>query len=257
MTPRQAYDHIAVRARRLLRLHDGLVNTRQRKMRRDWKAGFCRLMHWRQDSGIDRVDSKDALIILRHGASLSSSDFSASAVDDLLRAALALGVGALDRYVHERVVKQVIRSLRGRTLRPAQERLAISAPLALRMTEALRKAARDGKRIRPANQFRIALQETLHRRTFQNWREIEEAFELIGISGLAGKLQSAYGVADITPIRSQLNNIAQRRHFIVHEGDLIRHQRGGQTRVHPITRKYVQDSLAFFDTLVAHLEATV
>jgi hypothetical protein len=48
--------------------------------------------------------------------------------------------------------------------------------------------------------------------------------------------------------------IVQRRHFIVHEGDLVRHERGGQTRVHPITRKYVDDSLAFLDTLVGHLE---
>ena len=121
------------------------------------------------------------------------------------------------------------------------------------MTEELRKASRAGQAIRPANQFRIALQEALHRRTFQNWREVEEAFELIGIGGLGGRLRVAYAVGDISTIKNQLNNIVQRRHQIVHEGDLIRHQRGGQTRVHSITTKYVHDSLDCLDVLVGHL----
>jgi hypothetical protein len=223
-------------------------------MRRDWKGGFCHLMHWPQGSQIDRIDSKDALIVLRHGSDLSASDFTSEAVDDLLRASLAVAVSALDRYVHERVVKRVIASLRSRTLRAAQERLRIPATLALRMTEELRRAARAGHGIRPANQLRIALQEALHRRTFQSWREIEEAFELIGIGGLTGRLQAAYGVGNISPVKHQLNNIVQRRHQIVHEGDLIRHQRGGQTRVHPIAKKYVHDSLDCIDAFVGHLD---
>lgn len=223
-------------------------------MRKDWRSSFCKFMHWPQNLQIDRIDSKDALIVLRPGAVLTAQEFSAGALDDLLRSALTLGVSALDRYLHERVVKRVIKSLRTSNLRPPQEKLSISATLALRMTEALRKAAKQGKHVRPANQLRIAIQESLHRRTFQNWREIEEAFELIGIAGITGTLQAAYSVGDIGPIRSQLNNIVQRRHFIVHEGDLIRHQRGGRTRVHPIARKYVEGSLDFFDALVAHLE---
>lgn len=254
MTPRQAYDQITKRARRLLRFHDGLVNTRARRMRRDWKSGFCHLMHWPQASEIDRIDSKDALIVLRDGSGLSATDFTSEAVDDLLRSSLAVAVSALDRYVHERVVKRVIASLRSRTLKSAQERLAIPATLALKMTEDLRRAAHAGHAIRPANQLRIALQEALHRRPFQNWREIEEAFEMIGIGGLTGRVQAAYGVGNISAIKGQLNNIVQRRHQIVHEGDLIRHQRGGQTRVHPITKKYVHDSLDCLDVFVGHLD---
>ena len=105
MTPKQAYDHIAARSRRMLRFHDGLVNTRQRGIRNDWKGAFCKLMHWPQASNIDRVDSKEALIVLRAGASLSKTDFTSESVDDLLRSALAIGIGALDRSdrFHQRV----------------------------------------------------------------------------------------------------------------------------------------------------------
>jgi hypothetical protein len=76
-------------------------------------------MHWPQGSDIDRINSHEALIVLRHGSELAAGDLTAEAVDDLLRSALALGVSALDRYVQERVVKQVIVSLRARNRRPA------------------------------------------------------------------------------------------------------------------------------------------
>jgi hypothetical protein len=223
-------------------------------MRTDWKASFCTLMHWPKGAAIDRVDSKQALVVLRHGSTLKKDDFASEALDDLLRAALAMGISALDRYLHERVVKRVIVGLRAKQLKRAQEALTIPATLALKMTEALRKAAKAKQTVRPANQLRIALQESLHTRTFQSWREIEEAFELIGVSGLTGKLQTAYGNGDMGPIKKQLGLLVQRRNFIVHEGDLVRHERGGQVRVHAITRKYVEDSLDFLDTLVAHLE---
>ncbi len=151
-------------------------------------------------------------------------------------------------------MKGVIKSLRRSSLRPAQQKLTITAVLALRTTEALRRSARAGGVVRPANQFRIALQESLHRRTFQSWHEIEEAFELIGISGFTARLKAAYSVSNILPTRNQLNNIVNRRHQIVHEGDLVRHQRGGRCRVHEITPGYVKDSLAFLDAFVERLD---
>ena len=112
MTPKQAYDDVAARARRLLLLHDGLVNIRKRSIRSDWKKSFCGVMHWPNNLPIHRVDSKQAVIVLRSNADLSPVDFSRSALQDLLRSALALGVSALDRYVHERVVKRIVRALR-------------------------------------------------------------------------------------------------------------------------------------------------
>jgi hypothetical protein len=254
MTPKQAYDNVASRARWLLRFYDALANTRQRGMRADWKGSFCRLMHWPQASQIDRVDTKDAVIILRHGTQLTSADFVRSSVDDLLRMALVTAVSALDRYLHERVVKRIIEALKQSTLRPAQEKLTISATLALRLTEHFRRAAKAGQNVRPANQLRIALQEALHRQTFQSWHELESAFELIGISGVARTLQQSYRINDMRIVRNQLNAIAQRRNQVVHEGDLIRHQRGGKCRLHDVSRRFVEESLDFLDDLVGRLE---
>src|SRR5689334_14031645 len=98
------------RARCLLRLRGALLNKRKRKIRSDWKAGFCRLMRWKLAAPIQRVDTADAIIILRETATASLSDFSSEALDDLLRSALVIGVSALDRYAHERITKGIVKA---------------------------------------------------------------------------------------------------------------------------------------------------
>jgi methylmalonyl-CoA mutase cobalamin-binding subunit len=212
-------------------------------------------MHWPNNLPIHRVDSKQALIVLRSGAQLSPVDFSRSALQDLSRSALALGVSAFDRYVHERVVKRIVRALRKKDLSRIQQDLVMPAVASLRVAQATVKARKASKPFRPANEIRKALQETLHRRPFQNWRELDYAFNLIGITNLETQLRARYGVNSLKPKHGQLNSIATRRNRITHEGDLVRHERGGKVRPNPIDPKIVREALDFLDTLVGHLEA--
>jgi hypothetical protein len=255
MLPRQAYDHARNRASNLLLLHDGLTNRRHRGIRKDWKRSFCQMMHWRRDSDIQRIDSKDAVIILRDGCVLTVGHFEAVALEELLRSALVLCVSALDRYMHERIVKKIIVALRSGRLSKEQSEFMIPAVDALRITQKVVKARRQGKAVRPANEIRIVLQELLHKRTFQSWRELEEGFKLIGINGLAGHLQVLYGVGNMKPIQMELNQIARKRNRIVHEADLVLHKRGGKARLHPITAADVRHAMTFLDDLVQNLES--
>lgn len=255
MKPKAAYDDIAGRARALLRLHKGLLNNRQRRIRSDWKNAFCRVMHWPLASQIERVDSTDAIIVLRQGSALTPSDFAADSLEDLLRTSLTFGVSALDRYVHESVVKGIVTSLRKKDLIPRQAEFSIPATIALGMGKHAADARRNRRQFRPANVVRNQVQETLHSRPLQSWREIEYAFELLGISGLAGRLQAAYQLPDINTIKTRLNEIVRKRNLIVHEGDLVRHQRAGHVRRIGVTSQFVQESLGFLDTFVSHLDA--
>ena len=254
MKPIDAYKDTAERARIFLTYHDGLMNTRSRGIRKDWKSSFLKLMHWPATSAIERIDGKDAVIVLRDGASLTIDHFTQAWLDDHLRAALTFGVSALDRYVHERVVKGIIRAFKVGALTKQQEELSIPVTTAIQVSEEVASARKNGQQIRPANIVRKKVQELLHKRPFQSYREIEYAFNLLGIKDLSGQLQKLYGVGDMKAIKAQLGHIAMRRNQIVHEGDLVRHERGGQIQWHPITRKYVVDSLDFIDQFAAHLE---
>ncbi|WP_420426819.1 hypothetical protein [Algiphilus sp.] len=237
-----------------MKLHDGLINTRQRRIRQDWKASFCRLMHWPQGSNIDRVDSADAVLILRDGSGLEPDDFSSEALADMLRAAVVYGVSALDRYIHERVVQNIVAALKRTPRTKQQEDFSIPVTTAIQITEAMSRARRAGQNVRPANEVRKKVQELLHQRPFQSWREVEYAFKLLGITNLAGQLQGAMGLGDISPVRNQLNQIVARRNHIVHEGDIVRHQRGGNLRPRELQPAFVNQSLDFLDDFVGHLE---
>jgi hypothetical protein len=59
---------------------------------------------------------------------------------------------------------------------------------------------------------------------------------------------------NIESIKKQMNELAKKRNQIVHEGDLVRHERGGHTRLNKITYKYVQDSIGFLKNLVDTIE---
>jgi hypothetical protein len=254
MKPIDAYKDTAERARIFLAYHDGLINIRLRRAREDWKASFIKLMHWPASSAIERIDSKDAVIILRDGAALNPNHFTQLWLDDQLRAALTFGVSALDRYVHERVVKGIIPALKTGALTRQQEEFSIPVSTAIQISEEAVNAQRKGIKIRPSNIVRKRVQDLLHKRPFQSYREIEYAFSLLGVKDLAGQLQTAYRVNNLKAFKGQLAGIVMRRNQIVHEGDLVRHERGGRIKWHEINRRYVVDSLDFLDTLVGHLE---
>lgn len=254
MNPIDAYNDTAARARVFLLYHDGLMNTRSRSIRKDWKSSFLTLMHWPAGHAIERVDGKDAVVILKDGASLTQDHFSPVHLDDMLRASLTFGVSALDRYVHERVIKGIVTALKSGPLTKQQEEFSIPVTTAIQISEEALTAHKAGKNIRTANIVRKKVQELLHKRPFQSWREIEYAFCLLGVTNLSGQLQAAYVVGDMKPIKNQLNQIAARRNSIVHEGDLVKHERGGAVKMQPIARKYVEDTLDFLDQFVGHLE---
>jgi hypothetical protein len=255
MQPIHAYEHARDRALLLVRLCDGLTNRRSRRIRSDWKSSFCQLMHWPQGSDIERIDGKDAIIILREGCSLDEKDFGVEVLQELLRSALVLSVSALDRYIHERISKKIVTALRKGGLCKEQEEFSIPAALAIQVADRVVAARRNNTAVRPANEIRNAIQEILHKRTFQSWREVEEGFKLIGVSGLGGKLQTAYAVGNMKPIYAQLNRIAHNRNRIVHEADLVLHKRGGKVRMHPISSIEVRTAIDFLDDLVRKLEA--
>jgi len=206
---------------------------------------------------MERVDSRKTILILREGSKLKTTDFTSEALDDLLRSALTFAVSALDRFIHELVVKNIIKALKKPELNGRQEDLSIPASVAIQLAQEVATASKSGSSIRPSNDVRKLIQTELHKRPFQSWRDIEYAFHLIGIGGLAGHLQTEYGVSDFRPIRQQLNKIAERRNHIVHEGDLVRHQRGGHIRTKAISHKYVEESMDFLDDLTQKMERVV
>jgi len=258
MTSKDAFDNIIARAERMLSLYHGMINTRSRSIRSDWKAGFCKLMHWRKSIPIERVDSRDAVLVLKESAGLTPKDFRQDAMEDLLRSALTFAVSALDRYVHERVVRKIVPALRSPKQNHDQRQLEIPASVAIEIVDKVleERRANPSASIRPANIIRQRVQDLLYRKPFQSWKEVTYAFALIGISGIDGKIQTSLGLSDLKDFKADLKHAIRRRNLIVHEGDLVRHARTGNARVkkNPIRPKEVRTAIDRITMFVDELE---
>lgn len=258
MTAKDAFDNIITRSERLLGLYDGMVNTRKRRIRKDWKSGFSKLMHWRQSISIERVDSRDAVVVLKESAQLTPQDFTHEGLDDLLRSALTFAVSALDRYVHERVVRKIVPALRTTKQNRDQKQLEIPAAVAIEIVDTVVRERRKNSNanIRPANIIRQRVQDLLHRKPFQSWKEVTYAFSLIGITGIDGAIQASLGLPNLRSFKTDLDHAIRKRNLVVHEGDLVRHARTGNAhaRKNPIQPAEVRQAIDRVKTFVTELE---
>lgn len=231
MKPIDVFKHGRTRAEHLLKLAELLTNTRQRKMRNDWAKDFKKFMHWKQKEPIDRVDGTGAILILRESSGLTSKTFGDEYTSELLRAAHVTIVAALDRYCHELIASRVIASLKN-TKSVSAELNKIELPI-----QDVHKAiihARKPKS-RPLLIVRASVQEQIYQRTFQSPREIADGLSIIGVKRLWVNCATHLGCGAEDVIK-RLNKVAARRNRIVHEGDLVRHKKGGKLRQAKITR---------------------
>lgn len=252
MQPIDVFNNTIERSEYLLRLYLHLYNKRTRGIRSDWKEKFLKLMHWPSIHQIERIDSSDAIIVLKNNSVLRITDFESERMHELLRSSLVTCVSAYDRYIHERISKNVITALKARSLNKQQEEFSIPINIVMSITK--RISEKRGQNIRPNNEIRNAIQDIIHKRPYQSWREIDYAFRLLGYNNLEKSLKHAYRKPDIDNEKKELNELAHRRNKIVHEGDIKRTQRGGRLSLNEISPNYVSDKIAFVKVFINKLE---
>ena len=252
MKPIDVFNHGRSRAEHLLKLAKLLTNTRERKMRNDWAEDFKKFMRWKKAEQIERVDGTGAILILRESSQLKAKTFGDEFTSELLRAAHVTIVAALDRYCHELIASRFIASLNS-TKNWSAELRKIELPI-----EEVHKAVIHAKKpkSRPLILVRASVQELLYKKTFQNSREIESGLLIIGVRRLWTGCATHMGCTadDIT---TRLNKVASRRNKIVHEGDLVRHKKGGKLRQAKITPKQVAKEIIWVGEFVDAIERSI
>jgi len=101
-----------------------------------------------------------------------------------------------------------------------------------------------------------SIQEQLYQRTFQNPREIGDGFSIIGVKKL-WTICAKNMECRAEDVKKHLDKIASRRNKIVHEGDLVRHKKGGRPRQAKITPKQVADDIEWLGILVDAFENAI
>ncbi|MEU3092650.1 hypothetical protein ACWCQ0_43105 [Streptomyces massasporeus] len=170
--------------------------------------------------------------------------------EDIRRTSLALGVAALDTYMH-----WAIRSVSFAHPLPKElAKLPVKFGKMLAMADGSVAARKKGIANRPQVQARNALNEQLLTMTFQGSAQIEKGLKLLDKKdvwrNLAAAIQPTSTPADL---KARLDEISFRRNMIVHEGDLTRLDRPQRIKREAIKGPTVQADLDWLQSFISAL----
>lgn len=260
MKPIDAFMDGKRRAEELVDLFEDLHNRRQRAIRSDWKKDFCKLMHWAQKTPLTRIDGKNCIVIVKTGPAQSGHHFSKPGLEELLRAANVMIVSALDRYVHEVVVQNVIRRLnQGGTIPGAMKKLRVPLLVVKEAVDHAKTRRGKGGKIKPRAMtiVRHGLQDLLHQdMTCQSPDEIGDALAMVDVPKVWSTCGKVMGCS-ADDLKRELNRIVRRRNQIAHEGDIKRKRRGGKIDLHAVDPAKMRTDILWLERLVIEIDKLV
>ncbi|MFB7345011.1 HEPN domain-containing protein [Streptomyces hydrogenans] len=173
---------------------------------------------------------------------------------DLRRAALALGVAALDTYLHWAIRNVDLKKPLSREL----SGIEIDFGTLVDMGRKSVKARKAGTLDRPMVRARNALNEQLLTMTFQSARQVEKALQMLGVTRCWSKLAPVMNPPTTSAdLQKRLNSLSHRRNKIVHEGDLLRLNRPQKVGHEKITAPEVAADLDWIEAFVAALDQVI
>ncbi|MEV5854683.1 hypothetical protein [Streptomyces anulatus] len=170
--------------------------------------------------------------------------------EDIRRAALALGVAAVDTYMHWAIRKVAFADPLPKEL----AKLEVPFGAMLDIANASVEARKQGIAHRPQVKARNVMNEKLLTMTFQSPAGIERGLQMLGISKCWGKLSAVIQPqVSTTELKVRLGQIAHRRNKIVHEGDLARQERPREVKREAISAQEVHDDLDWIESFIKAL----
>lgn len=257
MAAKSTFDQAIERAEHFLTIYDLLKNRRKRKARSDWSKKFKNFMSWPQKDRIMRVDGKGSVLVIRAPMpGLTYERFEHEYVSELLRSALVAAVSAMDRYMHDLTVDKGWALLSGPEKNIPNKLKELSVPV-LVTTKAL-KALRENDNARPGSQVKKAMQDVLHRSTFQGSGGIEQSLQMLGVRDIWRIIANQMpGDWTAEKLKKRLDGIVKRRNQIVHEADLERKISAKKDTLRAIRKKEADDIVEWIKNFVAAVEQVV
>jgi hypothetical protein len=175
--------------------------------------------------------------------------------DDVLRAALVLGIAGADAFFHDKIAESIaplIRKSQGRNLPGALTAVFEKQLSTPRMLEIMFEERR-------LSHLSTAVRRAIKDSTYQDPGKIEQALRLLGVDDLWHRMASRLplkGAKAKEKAKTYIQPYVTRRHGIVHEGDLGK-GRKDLHRLKRITRAYVREALGRIERFVHAANAVI
>lgn len=176
--------------------------------------------------------------------------------NDLRRAALVMGVTAVDSYMHWLVYRRVSDVRNGGDFPKSLAKLDMPFGDIASLADAAIEGRREKRDIRPWVQVKNAMQRRLLRETFQSYEQVRTAFALAGIEKAWSRVAGQLG-AEAKTIKTRLNHLVHRRNQIVHEGDIMRASRPRKLKYNDVEHEEIAADVDWVEELIAAIEEVV
>lgn len=167
--------------------------------------------------------------------------------DDIRRSAIAMGVAALDTYLHWAIADVPLEHMP-----TALKGLNVPFGDLVDLSEAM---VRNRAKIRPKVRARGVLERAILKLTFQSSRGVEHALLMLGkrnaFAKISAEIQPPQGAEDI---KDRLDRVVRRRNQVVHEGDLQRQSRPQQVKREQTDGAAIKSDLDWLRTLILSID---
>ena len=250
ITPIDVFENTIERALHLVRLYDLLHNKGKRGARKGWKKDVSKLLGWREHEKLKRIDSPNAILLIKDGTEWNFSHFESEYLDEILRSALVTAVSAVDRYLHDIVVMKSLDLLKQSDCPKRLSAMQIALCDVERIIQkSLASRKNDQKKTRPRTILKDTIREILHKESFQGFESIGTALSMAGIDKGWTKLKKILDM-EVPEIKKRINGIVNRRNRIVHEGDIARGPKPREIKLNEIKSPSIQKDIEWLKSFV-------
>lgn len=194
-----------------------------------------------RDAATDLLDRADGLLKLGSRRSLLLVS------TDVRRMAWAMGVAAIDTYMHWAVRRTDL----GMSLPKALGNTKVDFRSLVAMANDSLDARRRGIDDRPITRARNVLNDVMLTQTFQDARSVENGLVMLGVDKCWSRLSSSIKPSESpSELRDHLNRLSRRRNVIVHEGDIFRQMRPRRIRRNRLPAAEIRDELSWIRRFV-------
>lgn len=267
MKPIDSFHDSWKRANYLLRLYNLLKTSLTYKTTKPWKENFKNSpiypRKWKQKDDVMRAGHQEvALLAIRNPSESewTKDHFGHEWLSELLCAALVFAVSAMDRYFHDFVVDKSLTLLSRRVdkIPPDLSKFKISLGTAEVVARKALKSRKVGQAIRPRTILKEKFREELHRKTFQTYDEICDAFKMLGLQDNWSKVtQELRKPLTNNEVKEKLKQIVDRRNKIVHEGNKVREKRPRRPKRFQIDFKKTHEDIDWIQNLVDAIDKVI
>jgi hypothetical protein len=241
-------------AEHLRRLYKALLTSNQRAIRPEWARRFyqARLKTWAQQQGLWRSSNQNVLIVGTNLVALTHRAFQHQALAALLRSSLVLYMAAVDKVLHEALLKRFAKLAKSEALDDLVD-VKLSKAYAIAQHARIRTGKGGKKRKRPGHALKAEMLADIYKDTYLKTANLEKVCAACGKRQIFRLFSGAHPPHTAQQARDRWSRLYRYRNRIAHECDMLRMAKPQRANFNTVNVATMESDMDFIKDLGSFL----